>query len=303
MNKKRKTHLELSAERPDWLKVRLTDAQGVASVTEMMRELRLTTVCEAARCPNLFECWADRTATFMLMGEVCTRHCGFCSVGKGIPGGLDPHEPQHVAEAVQRLGLSHAVITSVNRDDLSDGGAAHFAATIARVRQLNPDCAIEVLIPDFGGRRSALETLLDAGPEVLNHNIEMVPRLYRRARHGSDYQRSLQVLRWAGEARPDRIRRTKSGCMLGLGETREELEALFEDLREAGVDVLTVGQYLQPSPAQLPVERYVSPEEFEEIRDRALQMGFLHVEAAPFVRSSYRASHHVSPADNSAQEC
>jgi lipoic acid synthetase len=295
--RKRKTHLELSAERPDWLKVRLTDAQGVDSVTRMMRELRLTTVCEEARCPNLFECWADRTATFMLMGEVCTRHCGFCSVGKGAPGQLDPAEPEHVAEAVERLGLAHAVITSVNRDDLPDGGASHFAATIAAVRERNPDCRIEVLIPDFGGSREALDIVLDARPEVLNHNIEMVPRLYRRARYGSDYERSLQVLRWAAEARPGRIRRTKSGCMLGLGETNEEVFALFEDLRAADVDVLTVGQYLQPSPSQLPVERYVTPEEFASIRQYALGLGFAHVEAAPFVRSSYHAKRHLSDAD------
>lgn len=291
--RKRKSHLELSAERPDWLKVKLTDARGVESVTEMMRELRLTTVCEEARCPNLFECWADRTATFMLMGEVCTRHCGFCSVGKGAPGHLDTDEPEHVAEAVERLGLAHAVITSVNRDDLPDGGAAHFAATIATVRQRNPECRIEVLIPDFGGRRESLEIVLEARPEVLNHNIEMVPRLYRRARFGSDYERSLQVLKWAAAARPDRIQRTKSGCMLGLGETNEEVYELFEDLREADVDVLTVGQYLQPSPSQLPVERYVKPEEFTQIRERALEMGFAHVEAGPFVRSSYHAKQHV----------
>jgi lipoyl synthase len=299
---KRKTHLELSAERPEWLKVRLTDARAVDSVTEMMRELRLTTVCEEARCPNLFECWADRTATFMLMGDVCTRHCGFCNVGKGAPGVLDGQEPANVAEAVERLGLAHAVITSVNRDDLSDGGAAHFAATIQAVRDRNPGCAIEVLIPDFGGDRDALEVLFEARPEVLNHNIEMASRLYRRARHGSDYERSLQVLRWAAQARPDRVGRTKSGCMLGLGETNDEVYALFEDLREVDVDVLTVGQYLQPSASQLPVERYVSPAEFTEIRERALAMGFAHVEAAPFVRSSYHAKLHVSAADNPTQE-
>jgi lipoyl synthase len=302
-NRKRKTHLELSAERPEWLKVRLNDAQAVDSVTEMMRELRLTTVCEEARCPNLFECWADRTATFMLMGDLCTRHCGFCNVGKGAPGALDPEEPLRVAEAVERLGLTHVVITSVNRDDLPDGGAAHFSSTIEAVRGRNAACAIEVLIPDFGGDRDSLEILLDAGPEVLNHNIEMVPRLYLRARHGSDYERSLKVLRWAAQARPDRVGRTKSGCMLGLGETRDEVHALFEDLRGVGVDVLTVGQYLQPSASQLPVQRYVSPAEFEEIREVALAMGFAHVEAAPFVRSSYHAKQHVSPADISPQEC
>lgn len=291
--KKRKTHLELSAERPEWLKVKLQDQRGVDDVTSMMRELRLTTVCEEARCPNLFECWSDRTATFMLMGETCTRHCGFCSVGKGRPGALDAQEPEHVAEAVERLGLEHAVITSVNRDDLDDGGASHFARTIAAVRERNPDCALEVLIPDFGGSRDALEIVLEARPEVVNHNIEMVPRLYRRARFGSDYEQSLRVLEWAGEARPERIRRTKSGCMVGLGETEEELLELFADLRAVGVDVLTVGQYLQPSPSQLPIERYVTPEEFERLRVKALEMGFEHVESGPFVRSSYHAKQHV----------
>jgi lipoic acid synthetase len=293
---KRKSHLELSTERPDWLKVRLRDQSTVDDVTSMMRELRLTTVCEEARCPNLFECWADRTATFQLMGDTCTRHCGFCSIGKGRPGTLDPEEPEHVAEAVARLGLAHAVITSVDRDDLPDGGASHFARTIEAVRRVNPGCAIEVLVPDFGGDWSALEVVLDARPEVLNHNVETVPRLYRRARYGSDFQRSKELLRRAGLARPDRIQRTKSGCMVGLGETRAELFELFEHLRESGVDVLTVGQYLQPTPGQLPIERYYTPEEFAELRKAALEMGFRHVESGPFVRSSYHAKRHVDEA-------
>jgi lipoic acid synthetase len=290
---RRKTHLELSAERPDWLKVRLTDQDSVNEVTGMMRELRLTTVCEEARCPNLFECWADKTATFQLMGDICTRHCGFCSIGKGRPGILDPAEPEHVAEAVHRLGLDHAVITSVDRDDLSDGGARHFAETIEAVRRRNPDCAVEVLIPDFGGSWDALEIVLDAGPEVLNHNVETVPRLYRRARYGSDFARSKELLRRAGLARPERIQRTKSGCMVGLGETAEEVLDLFRELREVDVDVLTVGQYLQPTPGQLPIERYWTPEEFSELREAALGMGFRHVEAGPFVRSSYHAKQHA----------
>ena len=290
---KKKTHLELSAERPDWLKVRLKDQSSVDEVTSMMRELRLTTVCEEARCPNLFECWSDRTATFQLMGDICTRHCGFCSIGKGKPGVIDAAEPEHVAEAVERLGLKHAVITSVDRDDLADGGARHFSETIAAVRRRNPGCAVEVLIPDFGGDWDALEIVLDAGPEVLNHNVETVPRLYRRARYGSNFERSKELLRRAGLARPDRIQRTKSGCMVGLGETREELLELFAELREADVDVLTVGQYLQPTAGQLPIERYWSPEEFAELRDRALEMGFRHVESGPFVRSSYHAKQHV----------
>jgi lipoic acid synthetase len=291
---RKKTHLELSAERPEWLKVRLKDQSSVDEVTGMMRELRLTTVCEEARCPNLFECWSDRTATFQLMGDICTRHCGFCSIGKGKPGVIDAAEPENVAEAVERLGLKHAVITSVDRDDLADGGARHFAETIAAVRSRNPGCAVEVLIPDFGGDWEALEIVLDAGPEVLNHNVETVPRLYRRARYGSEFERSKELLRRAGLARPDRIQRTKSGCMVGLGETREELLELFAELREAEVDVLTVGQYLQPTSGQLPVERYWSPEEFEDLRVAALAMGFNHVESGPFVRSSYHAREHVS---------
>ena len=293
---KRKTHLELSAERPDWLKIRLRDQATVDDVSGMMRELRLTTVCEEARCPNLFECWADRTATFQLMGDVCTRHCGFCSIGKGTPGSVDVREPEHVAEAIERLGLQHAVITSVDRDDLEDGGARHFADTIAAVRKRNPDCAVEVLIPDFNGNWDALEVVLDAGPEVLNHNIETVPRLYRRARYGSDFERSKELLRRAGLARPERVQRTKSGCMVGLGETKEELLELFAQLRESDVDVLTVGQYLQPTPGQLPIERYYHPEEFVELRDAALKMGFRHVESGPLVRSSYHARQHVGAA-------
>jgi len=293
---KPKTHLELSSERPDWLKIRLRDQATVDDVSGMMRELRLTTVCEEARCPNLFECWADRTATFQLMGDICTRHCGFCSIGKGKPGAVDAREPEHVAEAVERLGLQHAVITSVDRDDLADGGARHFADTIAAVRKRNPDCAVEVLIPDFNGNWDALEVVLDAGPEVLNHNIETVPRLYRRARYGSDFERSKELLRRAGLARPDRVQRTKSGCMVGLGESKEELLELFARLRESDVDVLTVGQYLQPTPGQLPIERYYAPEEFVELRDAALGMGFRHVESGPLVRSSYHARQHVGAA-------
>ncbi|RKZ18287.1 lipoyl synthase [bacterium] len=292
---KRMSHLELSAQRPEWLKVRLTNQSAVDEVSGMMRELRLTTVCEEARCPNLFECWAGRTATFQLMGDICTRHCGFCSIGKGKPGALDDSEPEHVAEAVERLGLRHAVITSVDRDDLADGGATHFARTIDAVRRRNPGCAVEVLIPDFAGSEAALEIVLDAGPEVLNHNVETVPRLYRRARHGSDFQRSKELLRRAGKARPDRIGRTKSGCMVGLGETKDELLELFAQLREADVDVLTVGQYLQPTAGQLPIERYWSPDEFAQLREAALAMGFGHVEAGPFVRSSYHAADHVGP--------
>jgi lipoic acid synthetase len=294
----RRSLAERAAERPDWLKVRLRDQSAVEDVTAMMRELRLTTVCEEAKCPNIFECWSDRTATFMLMGEVCTRHCGFCAVGKGETIKLDAAEPEHVAEAVERLRLEHAVITSVNRDDLRDGGALHFARTIAAVRQRVPGCALEVLIPDFGGDPEALQIVLDAAPEVLNHNVETVPRLYKRVRHGSEFERSLELLRRAGEARPDRIQRTKSGLMVGLGESEEELVATFERLHEVDVDVLTMGQYLSPSNKHLPIERYYTPEEFERLGKRAKAMGFRHVESGPFVRSSYHAKNHVEETES-----
>ena len=297
---KKKSHLELSAERPDWLKVRLQDQGTVDEVTGMMRELRLTTVCEEARCPNLFECWADKTATFMLMGEICTRHCGFCSVGKGKPGALDPNEPENVAEAAERLGLDHVVITSVDRDDLPDFGAGHFARTIEAVRRRNPSCKIEVLVPDFAGDPEALEVVFEARPEVFNHNVETVPRLYRRARYGSDLQRSLDVLRRAGEARPDRIQRTKSGLMVGLGESMDEVVELLGMLRFVDVDVVTIGQYLQPTRGQLPIEKYYTPEEFAELRSKALSMGFAHVESGPFVRSSYHAKKHVDEESGAA---
>ncbi len=297
---KKKSHLELSAERPDWLKVRLQDQGTVDEVTGMMRELRLTTVCEEARCPNLFECWADKTATFMLMGEICTRHCGFCSVGKGKPGALDPNEPENVAEAAARLGLDHVVITSVDRDDLPDFGAGHFARTIEAVRRRNPSCKIEVLVPDFAGDPEALEVVFEARPEVFNHNVETVPRLYRRARYGSDLERSLDVLRRAGEARPDRIQRTKSGLMVGLGESMDEVVELLGMLRFVDVDVVTIGQYLQPTRGQLPIEKYYTPEEFAELRSKALSMGFAHVESGPFVRSSYHAKKHVDEESGAA---
>ena len=293
----RETLKERIAKRPPWLRVRLRDSQAVNDVNAMMRSLRLTTVCEEAQCPNLFECWAARTATFMLMGEVCTRHCGFCAVKKGETAALDPKEPEHVAEAVQRLKLHHAVVTSVNRDDLQDGGAAHFAATIAAIRRLNPACRVEVLIPDFKGSEAALQTVLAAGPEVLNHNVETVPRLYSRVRNGSDFERSLTLLRRAAQAKPDSILRTKSGLMLGLGETLEEVYEVCTRLREAEVDVLTIGQYLQPSARHLPVERWVSPREFEEIGARAKTLGFAHVESGVFVRSSYHAHKHVPSID------
>jgi lipoic acid synthetase len=279
-------------DRPEWLKVRLNTTGEYEDVRRMMRRLSLVTVCEEARCPNIHECWArERTATFMLMGDVCTRHCGFCAVGKGRPGELDPEEPARVAEAAAELGLSHAVVTSVNRDDLPDGGAAHFAGTIKALRVRNPEMTVEVLIPDFRGDAAALETVLDAGPEILNHNVETVERLYRRVRPDAGYAQSLTLLRRAAERR-DRdglALRTKSGLMVGLGETPDEVVRVLEDLRAAGCDIATIGQYLQPYEKRLPVERYWTPDEFDALRRTGEAMGFLRVESGPLVRSSYHA--------------
>jgi lipoic acid synthetase len=279
-------------ERPPWLKVRLSTTGEYEEVRAMMRRLSLVTVCEEARCPNIHECWArERTATFMLMGDICTRTCGFCAVGKGAPRSLDAEEPERVAEAVRELGLSHAVVTSVNRDDLSDGGASHFAETVRAIRRRVPGCTVEVLIPDFCGDWGALGIVLAEAPAILNHNLESVARLYRRVRPQARYERSLELL-----ARADAIRResangmrTKSGVMVGLGETMDELVRALGDLRSAGCDIATIGQYLQPHERRLPVERYYTPEEFEELRREGEAMGFLRVEAGPLVRSSYHA--------------
>jgi lipoyl synthase len=279
-------------ERPAWLKVRLNTTGEYEEVRRMMRRLSLVTVCEEARCPNIHECWArERTATFMLMGDICTRHCGFCAVGKGKPGSLDAEEPERVAEAAAELSLSHAVVTSVNRDDLADGGAAHFAATIRAIRRRMPGCTVEVLIPDFCGSQEALETVLAEGPEILNHNTETVPRLYRRVRPEARYEQSLEVLRRADAFRRETgsAMKTKSGLMAGLGETTDELLATLLDLRGAGCDIATVGQYLQPHERRLPVEKYYTPEEFDDLRREAEAMGFLRVESGPLVRSSYHA--------------
>jgi len=278
--------------RPSWLKVRLDSTGEYDEVRRMMRRLSLVTVCEEARCPNIHECWArERTATFMLLGDICTRHCGFCAVGKGKPGSVDLGEPERVAEAAHELGLSHAVVTSVNRDDLEDGGAAHFAATIRAIRRRNPAATVEVLIPDFQGNWNALAVVLAEAPEILNHNVETVPRLYRRVRPDAKYAQSLELL-----ARADAHRRehglpmkTKSGLMVGLGETPEELRETLSDLRGAGCDIATVGQYLQPYERRLPVERYYTPEEFAGIARDGEALGFLRVESGPLVRSSYHA--------------
>ena len=279
-------------ERPEWLKVRLNTTGEYEDVRRMMRRLRLVTVCEEARCPNIHECWArERTATFMLLGDVCTRHCGFCAVGKGRPGAVDPDEPGRVAEAAAELHLSHAVVTSVNRDDLPDGGAAHFAATIRAIRRRNPGCTVEVLIPDFQGDATALDAVLDEAPEILNHNMETVARLYRRVRPDAGYAQSLELIaRTARRRDRDGLNlRTKSGVMVGLGETLDEVVALLEDLRASGCDIATIGQYLQPHERRLPIERYYTPEEFDDLRKRGEAMGFSRVESGPLVRSSYHA--------------
>jgi len=265
------------------------------AVRSMISSLSLHTVCEEARCPNIYECWSNRTATFMIAGDVCTRRCGFCAVSKGLPKPLDAEEPHHVAEAVRKLNLKHAVITAVNRDDREDGGASHFAETIQAVRALNPDCKVEVLIPDFEGNDRALDTVLDAQPDVLNHNTETVPRLYHRVRPYARYEAwTLRLLARAAERRniENRGMLTKSGLMLGLGETTDEVVATMHDLRAVDCDVLTLGQYLQPAEKRLPVERFYSPDEFAELKRLGLAMGFRYVESGPLVRSSYHAHEH-----------
>jgi lipoic acid synthetase len=277
--------------KPEWLKIRLGDPTNQNHVLKLIEGLNLHTVCQEARCPNIFECWSDRTATFMLGGDICTRHCGFCAVGKGVPTALDPAEPEHVAEAVAQLNLAHTVITSVNRDDLSDGGAAHWAETVRLVRERNPQCRVEVLIPDFNGDEEALNTVLDSAPDVLNHNTETIARLYRRVRPDANYQQSLTLLRRAADRR-DREQRgmlTKSGIMVGLGESFDEVVELMRDLRSVSCDIMTIGQYLQPHARRLPVERYVTPDEFKQWQTIGMTMGFRHIESSPLTRSSYHA--------------
>ena len=281
-------------ERPPWLKVRFPAGGNYERIRVLMREQELNTVCEEARCPNIGDCWSRGTATFMILGDTCTRSCGFCAVKTGRPGTLDREEPRRVALAIQRLGLRHAVITSVNRDELADGGAGIFAETIEWSRRLSPDTTFEVLIPDFKGDWAALRTVLGARPEILNHNTETVPRLYSVVRPQARYERSLELLRTARELDPGTL--TKSGLMVGLGETSAELLTVFRDLRDSAVDILTVGQYLQPTPAHLPVARYWTPEEFEELKTAAIGMGFKHVESGPLVRSSYHAEEQVAGA-------
>ncbi|MEP7211956.1 MAG: lipoyl synthase [Acidobacteriota bacterium] len=287
VNRKNRERLK----KPDWLKIKLGDPRNQNAVLELIDGLNLHTVCQEAKCPNIFECWTDKTATFMLGGDTCTRHCGFCAVNKGRPMDLDPMEPTHVAEAVAHLGLAHAVITSVNRDDLADGGSMHWAETITKVREVSPECKVEVLIPDFNGDEQALNNVLAARPDVLNHNTETIARLYRRVRPDAKYTQTLELLgrsaHWRDTQQPSM--KTKSGIMAGLGETFEEVVELMRDLRSVSCDIMTIGQYLQPYEKRLPVERYVTPQEFADWKRIGMELGFKHVESSPLTRSSYHA--------------
>ena len=276
----------LTLRRPDWIKARAPMGENYERLQRLMRDLGLHTVCEEARCPNVGECWNRGTATFMILGDVCTRACGFCAVKTGLPGAPpDLGEARRVADAVARMGLRHAVVTSVNRDDQRDGGASVFAACLREIRERIPTCAVEVLIPDFKGNWDALQQVLDARPDILNHNTETVPRLYRRVRPGARFERSLELLRRSKDAGLP----TKSGIMVGLGEEWGEVEDCIRAIRDAGTDILTVGQYLRPSLQHLPLVRYYTPQEFDELRAFALSLGYGHVESGPLVRSSYHA--------------
>jgi len=281
--------------RPEWLRISLRTDPRFRELRSMVTELRLNTVCEEARCPNIYECWNAGTATFMILGDTCTRYCGFCNVNSGKPKpGVDKEEPAHVAEAVARLGLKHAVITSVDRDDLDDGGARHFAEVVGTIRARVPSCAVEVLTPDFKKKPGALDVVLDATPAVFAHNVETVPRLYKSARPGSSYNGSVGLLAEAASRR-DREQstlRVKTSIIAGLGEEDAEILEVMGDLRRAGVDIVTLGQYLQPTPRHLPVARWVHPDTFAAFRTEGLALGFLHVESGPLVRSSYHAERH-----------
>jgi len=281
--------------KPAWLKVRAPGGPNYLRLRRLMREWNLHTVCEEARCPNIGECWEDATATFMILGDVCTRNCGYCAIAHGRPQWEDREEPERIGRAVADLGLDYVVITSVNRDDLADGGAAHWAATIRAVRGRAPGCRIETLIPDFQGQADSLATVIAAGPHVLNHNTETVPRLYKLARHGGRYERTLELFRRARRAAPELP--TKSGLILGLGETRDELIATMRDLCMVDVKILTLGQYLRPSAQHLPVMKYYHPDEFAELAVAGRELGFAHVESGPLVRSSYHAKKQTADAE------
>ena len=284
--------MTVARRHPEWIKVKAPSGEAFFETRRLVKELRLHTVCEEAHCPNVGECWHHKTATFMLLGDVCTRNCSFCAVAHGRPVAVDPEEPERVAEGVVRLGLRHVVVTSVDRDDLPDGGAEHFARTARAIRARVPGCTVEVLVPDFKGDLTAVDTVVDSPVDILNHNTETVPRLYKRVRPGARYDRSLRLLGHAKQRRPNLV--TKTGLMLGVGEERDELRAVFADLAAVGCNILTLGQYLRPSSSQLPVERYVPPAEFAALRAEALGLGFRHVESGPLVRSSYHAWQHLT---------
>jgi len=277
---------------PDWIKVKAPGNPNYLRLKKLMREKNLHTVCEEAHCPNIGECWGNKTATFLILGDTCTRGCRFCAIDKGKPLALNPEEPRNVGLTVKDLGLKHIVVTSVNRDDLPDGGAHHFAQTVFWLKSLNPGIRVELLIPDFEGQLEALRTVVNSGIEILNHNIETVPRLYGKVRPGHKYECSVNILKAAKEMQPDVL--TKTGMMLGVGETKEEVMATLRQLKENQVDIITLGQYLQPSPKLMKVERYLHPDEFKEFKTEASKLGFRHVESGPLVRSSYHAWSHVS---------
>ncbi len=276
-------------KRPEWLKVKLPSGQNYKDVFNLMRQSKLNTVCEEAKCPNLGECWNARTATFMILGDTCTRSCGFCNIKVGLPNELDLDEPRRVAESVEQLNLRHVVITSVNRDELKDGGASIFAETIRLIREKNKDCTIEILIPDFKGDENAFNIIMKYPPNILNHNLETVKYLYHAVRPQAKYERSLELIRWF----KNKGLRTKSGIMVGIGETYDQVIELMQDLKSYGCDILTIGQYLQPTKQHLPVQRFVTLEEFAKYKEEGLKMGFLAVESAPLVRSSYHADKHA----------
>jgi lipoic acid synthetase len=276
---------------PDWIKVKAPGSPNYLRLKHILRQKNLHTVCEEARCPNIGECWGNKTATFLILGDTCTRGCRFCAIDKGKPVALDAEEPRNVALVVKDLGLAHIVVTSVNRDDLPDGGAGHFAKTVFWIKALNPQIRVELLIPDFDGNLQALKTVVESGIEILNHNIETVPRLYGKVRPGHSYECSLNILSEAKKYRDDVL--TKSGLMLGVGETHNEVIVTLEELRDKKVDIVTLGQYLQPSNRQLKVDRYVTPDEFNEFKMAGEKLGFRHVESGPLVRSSYHAWGHV----------
>ncbi|WP_349254196.1 lipoyl synthase [Paenibacillus sp. RC67] len=280
--------------KPDWLKIKLTTGDNFKELKNMMRGKTLHTVCEEAKCPNIHECWANRTATFMILGDICTRACRFCAVKTGLPTELDLQEPERVAEAAEQMGLKHVVVTSVARDDLSDGGASIFAATITAIRKRNPMCSVEVLIPDFLGNESSLRTVLEAKPDILNHNIETVERLSDKVRARAKYRRSLELLQRSKQIAPQIP--TKSSIMLGVGEEWEEILQTMDDLREVQCDIMTIGQYLQPSLNHLPVSKYYPPAQFAELKEIGMKRGFNHVESGPMVRSSYHAHEQVKSA-------